>query len=71
MILPHDTADVAILAENTTWQYIYGFPILLYFLLGAGFTFFVKTDTPKFYLLKGDRKMAARAVKATYEVESE
>lgn len=62
-ILPNtDTDSVEVLENNQTWRYIFGFPIILNFLLICGFLLLVTTDTPKYYLLVGNRRMAAKAV---------
>ena len=71
VVLPADDASTLVLSENTSWRYIYAFPILLYLLVLAGLMIFVKTDTPKFYLLRGDRHMAATSVKNIYKTADE
>jgi sugar phosphate permease len=59
VILPLDKSSEIVLAQNTTLRIIFGFPIVLYSIMALGFVFFIKTDTPKFYLINGNRLMAA------------
>lgn len=70
VILPKDQHDTALLEANTSWHYIFGFPIILYLLMITGFLLFVRTDTPKYYLMKGDRQGAESAVKSIYDCKS-
>jgi MFS family permease len=50
VVLPKDDSTTLEYAENTSWRWVYGFPIIFYILIISGFLFFVKTDTPKFLL---------------------
>jgi MFS family permease len=70
-VLPKDDSPLSVLEANTSWHYVFGFPVALYFILLLGFLFIVKTDTPKYYLLKRDRAMAKIAVKATYYLDND
>ena len=67
VILPKDEASTEVLAQNTSWRYIYAFPILLYLLVLIGLFLFVPTDTPKYYLIQGDREKAAEVVRRIYK----
>ena len=49
-ILPSDGADHETLAANESWRYIFGFPIVLFFIVILGMLLIVRTDTPKFLL---------------------
>ena len=51
-ILPKDGHTEA-QKENETWRIIFAFPLLLYVILLLGFTFLIRHDTPKFYLMNG------------------
>ena len=57
-ILPPDDSDKEVLADCQTWRYIFGFPILPYCLMLVLLFTAIDLDTPKFYLLMGDREMA-------------
>jgi hypothetical protein len=70
-VLPKDESPLSVLEANKSWHYVFGFPVAFYFILLLGFIFIVKTDTPKYYLLRGDRAMAKTAIKATYYLEND
>lgn len=70
VILPKDDASDTVLAENETWRYIYGLPIVFYVIVFFGMLFLVPTDTPKF-LLQSDRASAEKAVRNIYKTSDQ
>lgn len=68
LMLPPETASLKQLENNTTWRYIFGFPIVLFLIVILGMLIFVKTDTPKF-LLQTDEIEAEIAIRQIYIIE--
>ena len=66
LILPKDT-DTEALKENQTWRLIFGFPLLLEFIILFGFLVVMRHDTPKYYVSKGNRAMAIHAIHKIYK----
>lgn len=54
LLLPPDGAPESQLEDNNTWMYIFGFPIVVQLLLLAHMVCGIRTESPKFLLLKDD-----------------
>jgi len=54
LLLPPDGAPESKLESNTTWMYIFGFPIVVQLLLLLQMFCVIRTESPKFLLLKDD-----------------
>ena len=52
--------------DNTTWRLVFGLPILTYSLCMLSLLVFIRHDTPKFYIHRGDMALAKRAVHKIY-----
>jgi len=68
---PYTPPDEDQSALEATKMYYYIFGLLFVFLaIGlVGLLFFVRTDTPKFYLLKGDEDKAVKVIHTIYDTE--
>lgn len=64
-ILP-DNDDKQGLEDNKTWRIILALPGIIFLLCLLGFLFVFKNDSPRYYVQKGDRENAIRAIHATY-----
>ena len=64
-VLPSDESSIDVLAENWSWRYVYGFPIICYIYILFGMISLVRTDTPKF-LMQFDSAKANEAIKTIY-----
>ena len=53
--------------ENTNWRLVFGLPIVTYALMILLLTLFIRHDTPKFYISKGDEASATYAVHRIYK----
>lgn len=56
-ILPKND-DIAGLEDNGTWRLILALPGVLFTFIIIGFAFFFRTDSPKYYVQKGDHENA-------------
>ena len=54
LILPPDSSVNHILVNDTTWRYLFGFPLLPQLAIIIAFVFFIRFESPKFYLMKAD-----------------
>jgi SP family facilitated glucose transporter-like MFS transporter 1 len=61
MMLPKKD-DPNLLTSNA-WRYFLAVPVIMYSITFFGIAFFIRTDTPKYYLSNGKEEMALRAVK--------
>ena len=52
--------------ENTTWRLVFGLPILTYSLAMISLIIFIRHDTPKYYIGKGDNDSAKYAIHRIY-----
>ena len=52
--------------ENTTWRFVFGLPILTYSLCILSLLFFIRHDTPKFYINRGEIEKAKYAIHRIY-----
>ena len=54
VVLPKDDEPEEVFLDNTSWRWIFGFSFLWIAIGVFGFLFFVRTDTPKFYVSKNN-----------------
>jgi MFS family permease len=73
LILPRekDPNYDQLLAENTDWRYIFGFPLLLYFFLLLLFAFAITTEGPKYYIVRDDKVNAMKVINKVYNTQLE
>ena len=66
LILPKNS-DTEALEENKTWRIIFAFPFLFFFSSLIGFLLFIRHDSPKYYISRGERAKAIDAIHSVYE----
>jgi hypothetical protein len=70
---PENAADEKALdqeyAETNVWRYMFGFSFVTTAIGFFGFLFFVRTDSPKFYITKKREEEAIEAIKTIYNTE--
>ena len=73
LILPReqDPNYDQLLAENTDWRIIFGFPLLLYFFLLLLLAFAITTEGPKYYIVRGDKPNAMKVINKVYRTQLE
>lgn len=52
--------------DNKTWRYVFGLPILTYSLCIICLLLFIRHDTPKYYIHKGNEAAARKAIHKIY-----
>ena len=65
LILPKNT-DTEALKDNKTWRIIFAVPYIFYVALLFGFLVVMRLDSPKYYISKGDRKLAIKSIHWVY-----
>ena len=68
LILPPDDDDEG-LAANKSWRIMFGLPFIMYGGMIIGFTFFVRYDSPKYYITNERKEMALRSIHNIYKTE--
>ena len=68
-MLPPQNAPDQVYKENVSWRYIFGFTFVLIVIGLAGFLCFIRNDSPKFYLNKGDEACALKSIHSIYKTE--
>ena len=68
MLPPEDAVDQDY-ADNTSWRVMFGLDVIPIALGTIGFLFFVRTDTPKFYIMKNNEPGALQAIHTIYKTE--
>ena len=70
---PEDAPDEAALdqeyAETNVWRFMFGFSFVTTAIGLIGFLFCVRTDSPKFYIIKKQEDEALQAIKTIYDTE--
>ena len=69
VVLPSTKAEDLEYEESVAWRYIFGFSLLFTIIGLLGLIFLVRTDTPKFYLSKGEEEESLIAIKTIYNTE--
>ena len=68
LILPKNT-DTEALKDNKTWRIIFAVPYIFYTALLFGFLVVMRQDSPKYYISKGDRQAAIKAIHWVYKTD--
>lgn len=66
VVLPKDDDTEGQLA-NKTWRLIFGFPLIMFSYMLLCLAFLFRDDSPTYYLSKGERKNALKAVHTMYK----
>lgn len=61
IILPPDGSSNKVYDDSNSWRILFGFPAVLIVILLMYFLFVIKTESPKFYLMKGTEEGDAMA----------
>ena len=67
-ILPDDF-DTEGLAQNNSWRFIFGLPILTYSMIALWLKFMIPYDSPKYHILRGQRHLALKSIHMVYQTE--
>ena len=72
LVLPHEKGlnYYQELADYDSWRYIFGLPLALYFINFIMTSFLIKTEGPKFYIVRGQNKKAISVIKTIYNIEN-
>lgn len=65
IMIPHNH-DPAVMKTTNAWRFFLAVPLIMYAITFFGVLFFIKMDTPKFYLSNGKEELALEAVKRIY-----
>lgn len=71
MALPDEESTAAQLVQDHAWRWILGAPIFGYFIVLVILKFFIRLDSPKFYILTGRKDKALEAIHRIYGPESD
>lgn len=59
------------LVDYSDWRYIFGFPFLLFTILIIQLLFFIRSEGPKFYIVRGQKEIAIRVIHDIYETKGD
>ena len=68
-LLPPDS-DSEALQSSQVYLYIMGFPLVLYILMAVLLFTVIKYETPKFYMVAGEKKTSLKVIKKIYYADS-
>ena len=68
-LLPPNS-DPEALKSSQVYLYIMGFPLLLYILMAVLLLTVIRYETPKFYMVTGEKKASLKVIKKIYYADS-